>query len=253
LIYQKEARKEPRERFRVAKHPLSGLLQCACCGARYYPHRTIVDGKLYERFAHKNETKENQACKQKPKYFDLEKTEKLIEFIYQVTFERVDHVKMFLKSLKEEIYQTELELENTRTRVQKEFEELEVQRKRLVDAVASGSLDPGDIRDKMNEIKRLREEKEGQIQQLKEKLELFDIEYFEIGAKFSSDHLTQFTNATIDEKRKMYRYAIKDIKVRGRKVEVAFITGIRYHFSLVDWTCKEDKSGPLREYLEGRI
>jgi diphthamide synthase (EF-2-diphthine--ammonia ligase) len=152
--------------------------------------------------------------------------------------------------LKDEIYQTEQELDNTRTRVQKEFEELEVQRKRLVDAVASGSIDSGDIRDKMNEIKLLREEKEKQIQQLKERLELFDIEYMEVGAKFSEDHLTQFNNATIEEKRKMYRYAVKEIKVRGRKIEIAFITGIRYYFRVGEWEPIWDRSGPLRDYLD---
>lgn len=250
LTYQKSARKKPRENFRVAQHVLSGILSCSYCGARFYPNRVRRGNSIYERLAHKNETGRHQECTQSPKYFDLQRTDKLIENIYKVAFSRIDHVTTFLKNLKAEIFQTEQELDVTRSRVEKEVAELEVQRKRLVDAVADGSFEPRDIRDSISEIKRIKAEKEDQLVRLRQKLEAFDVEYFEVGAKFSEDHLAQFEAASMAEKRKMYRYAFKSIKVRKNVIEVAFITGIRFHFRIGEWEAWEDHSASLRDYLD---
>jgi len=246
LSYQKAARKEARDRFRVAKSELSGLIACGYCGARYYVNR---NGK-YVRYSHKCETEEQLRCRQKPKYFDVAKTNELIQNLYEAVFSQRDHVVEFLKTLKDQIYQTENELEEARSRVEKELEEIEVQRKRLVDAVAEGLLSAGDIREKVSDLNAQKTEKQRIIEAYKEKLELFDLEYYEVGAKFSDDTINRFKNADVDEKRKMYRDAIKRITVRGTKVQIEFITGKEFYFRIGEWEWKEDKSRILRGYLK---
>ena len=231
-------RKRRYMRFRHAKTELAGMITCKNCGARYYVHRSKHKSRKtgrtywYIRFAHKNETTENQLCKNKPKYMPKDMLELLVQKLYGYLLTDETDLQEFIKKTSSELLTEEKEVVAQVKKLSVEIRQIDRNRKELIDGIAEHLYTREEVRENLTRMNVRKAEAETTIIKLRESLQLKSGQYARFLMEYSADKFLEFDHSTAEERRKLYETAIEHFHVDMGYLELKFITGRVWRWKL---------------------
>lgn len=212
--------------FRSAAHELSGILTCSTCGAKHFYHTARGRrGQLRPTYSHRKIKTEEVICKQHPLYFNANIAEYLMRVLFIRTFNDRASVRAYMMKLEESLSKDTDKIRTDIKRVQKSIDELNIERKRLVDGVRKGVFVDDDVRDDLNDIRNQIERQTQSIQSLKNELTIKSERVQTVIDAFAEDVVANFLSADAKKKREMYIKYCSSIQTDGYDIVVEFITG----------------------------
>lgn len=215
---------------RKADHLLSGVLRCAKCGQGYNHHRyftnEIVGGVRMSDHAYVHD--DRKKCDQHPVRVKADPIEELATFVFWKTARDKGAMKRAYEKETKSTAQESAIVDGTIKRIEERVAELDRQKARIIDKVAEGTFEEGDIKSKLRSIAderesllRDREAKERESTALAEKRDAIVSEY-------AADRIEQFEKAAPRERRELLRRLIVRFEINGRMLRVETLTGKRY-------------------------
>jgi len=214
---------------RPATYELSGIVRCSTCGGGYYYNSSVTknkkypNGHLYERYYHEKQTFAQKACKQDPRYMVKDNLELQIYNIIRSQFFENDEklgrwYKHFTTATLKEIDVLELEITGHTTRI----EGLTKQKQNIIDAVADGTIDKADVK---NKIAELNVELNAQEKKIETKRQLITLKRTESGSEYQLSILKlfrEFENLEPIERRRLYQVVFKSITINNNRLTLTF-------------------------------
>jgi hypothetical protein len=222
-----------------AAHISTSLLKCASCGARFHYHPTFSHGRTAPVYLHQRTGKD---CGQRPLMVMASYADSLFSIIYLLSVRDTRAVSKLLSRESAQISRQREQIERDAQRIDARIADITAQKKRLVTAIAHGSIAEGDAAEeilKVNaEIEKLEWGKEESRQALSLKTERTEL----LLREFGSQNFMKFTNeATTDrERRDMLRRIVEKATIAGREITVRIISGKEFRF---DYVPRDQRSG----------
>lgn len=146
-------RKEPR-----TKRMLSGLLKCGCCGGSMVISGSDRSGQriICSTF------KESGSCSNRGRYY-IEKVERIVLDALRQQLADPDVIAAYLKRYQAKRRALEADARRSRANVERRLAEVDTSIKRLVDALADGTVEKDDVAARMAELKAEREDLNAQL------------------------------------------------------------------------------------------
>jgi site-specific DNA recombinase len=211
---------QARQKPRVSKFVLSGLMTCKHCGSKYYYH---AHNQGYSYYRHSRYTEKDQDCKIRSAAPRTYEAEYFVQASYLSTFEDYESISEFYNSLhKAETSDDEL------TKLQGQLSDLQAQKSRLIDAVAAGVMSLEDIKTRNDKLSDQISKIEGKIEAFESKKKNETTDYLGLIDLFANTSAFQIWDMDDTQKKELYARLIKALTYDGEVLEVEWINGAKH-------------------------
>jgi len=217
-------------RTRHKTHLVTGLIKCGQCGVSFYAgveHKKTHDYRYYS-----HQTK--KGCTQFPTVLHLDLVEKFFTYVFKSTFENEMQLKKFLEMKSIEVQREKQNAGTNSERLQKRAEELDRQRTRLVAAIANGTIEPSDAKDKMLNIKTEQTTVQKKLDDANQNWKASEKHFGELEDELSIKQLDEWNKSDTPQRRKLLQNLVQSAILTGDLLRVVTITEKKFDLKVRD-------------------
>lgn len=218
--------------FRVASYESTGILRCKNCDAPYFFHSSSRDGVTIKKYYHKQTNPKFKACQQRPKYVDMATIDYILQALFVRSLADYSGVRKFIELEKQSLEKESEQYNQDISRIASNISGLEMQKKRLVDAIRDGVLTATDVRDQLSAINADIEKQSRYLVSAREKISLREENLQQIYADYAEGTLEAYLRADTKKRREYNLRYIESCTICGYEITVVFRTKAQFTVSL---------------------
>jgi len=216
--------------FSMSKHLCSALIVCGACGIPFLHNKVGKSRQINSRIINYYQCRHDTSCTiEKKKYQLVERhIDHIFSTIYYLIFFEYDEIKKFLTEQKLKIEENKAKNNKDLERIESELKENDREKDKLILSVQKSILEPEDIFDHMQELKKREKELQDKRNKIRRDNVLLDSEFETVIMEFKENSLLEYVNSETAKKRMMLKKVLDTAILYENELTISLITGRKY-------------------------